>query len=329
VNDHDVSQVREAVRASLDEAPRVVLAVSGGLDSMVLLDAAASVVASGRLIVATFDHGSGPSATAATHLVIRRAGSLGLRCETGRADGELSSEAALRDARWEFLRIAAEHAGAVVCTAHTSDDQIETVLMRTLRGAGARGLAALYAPSPVLRPLLAFRRSQVAAYAAAADVRWMEDPTNQSRRFFRNRVRHDLLPALRRVNAGIDEALLVVARRAAEWREEMDAIADQVEHHVVARHSLDVSAAALASFDRRSLGVLWPSLAAKVGLALDWRGTNRVAAFTEGARARTGARVQLSGGWEVTKRRDSFELRKVGMEAMRARKRAHPLILPE
>ncbi|HEU4563051.1 MAG TPA: tRNA lysidine(34) synthetase TilS, partial [Gemmatimonadaceae bacterium] len=226
------AMVEGEVARALGEHTRVVLAVSGGRDSMVLLEAAAAAARSRLAAVATFDHGTGAAATAGCDAAERRARALGLPVERGRADGALRGEAEWRDARWRFLRAAAARHGAVVATAHTEDDQVETVLMRALRGAGARGLAGLYAPppagappavaSPVVRPLLALARDAVAAYAAVRGVRWVEDPSNLSRRHLRNRVRLDLLPALERARPGVSGELLDVARRAAEWRAEVD-----------------------------------------------------------------------------------------------------------
>src|SRR5439155_19679883 len=159
--------VRQSVRALLRERPRVVLAVSGGLDSMVLLDAAAATVPAATLVVATFDHGTGPAATAAAALVVESASQRGLRVEHGRAAGSLAmaTVAQLRAARWAFLRGVAATFDGVVATAHTLDDQIETVLMRVVRGAGARGLAGLFTSADVARPLIRFGRRDLARYA--------------------------------------------------------------------------------------------------------------------------------------------------------------------
>src|SRR5215210_2476805 len=132
--------------SSLGACGRVVLAVSGGRDSMVLLDYAARWARAAIAAVATFDHATGPAATRAASLVRLRARALGLPVRSARARKAGRSEAALRVARWDFLdHVAAEH-GAHVATAHTRDDQLETVVMRILRGTGARGLAGLCAP---------------------------------------------------------------------------------------------------------------------------------------------------------------------------------------
>lgn len=281
---------------------------------MVLLDATERVARDRIAVVATFDHGSGPHAARAAEFVCAGAAARSLPVVVGHAGRLCSSEAVWRRARWEFLSAVADRAGqAVVLTAHTEDDQVETVLMRAMRGAGARGLAALYAPSEgVRRPFVTLRRAALERYAVARRLRWLPDPTNRSRRFFRNRVRQDLLPALARARPGFDAELLDVARRAAAWRAEVDAVADSILRDAgpdgLRSGSLSVAAADLAGYDAESLSVLWPALAARVGLALDQRGTQRLAAFTS-SQGRVGASIQLSGGWEVVRHRGTLTLR--------------------
>jgi tRNA(Ile)-lysidine synthase len=303
-----VDSILRAVGASLAPYDRVVLAVSGGLDSMALLDAAAAVCERSRLIVATYDHGTGAAAEAACALVRRAAADRGIECVVGRAaPGSIRrSEAAWRDARWSFLRAVARAHGARVATAHTADDQIETVLMRELRGAGPRGMAGLLAPSDVLRPLLGLRRAALVEFATARGVEWVEDPTNASRRFLRNRLRHDVLPALRRVNPRIDEELSRLAERAAEWRRETDAVANIVSKVDRAARAVEVGVAAIRDLDAEQLAVVWPAVAARIGVALDHRGIRRVSSFSRDARV--GARIQLSGGWEVVRSRHALRL---------------------
>lgn len=306
----DVTTIREAVADGLPVDGRVVLAVSGGLDSMVLLDAAAQAADRARLVVATFDHGTGTHAIEASELVVDRARSLAIECRPGRASRSLRSEADLRAARWGFLRHIARTECAPVCTAHTASDQIETVLMRILRGAGARGLAGLNA-GDARRPLLAFTRVALERYAAARRLAWVEDPSNASPRFLRNRVRHDLLPALRRVRPSIDEELLMIGREAARWRTEMESLVDReiglIQHD--GGVALDVLAASLDGRSAAELSALWPAIVARVGLAVDRRGTRRLTAFA--LDGRVGSRVQLSGGWEVTRSREHFQLRRI------------------
>jgi tRNA(Ile)-lysidine synthase len=305
------------VGASLAPYDRVVLAVSGGLDSMALLDAAASTCDRTRLVVATYDHGTGTAAEAACALVRRTAARHGVECVVGRAAaGSIRrSEAAWRAARWTFLRGVGggEAHGARVATAHTADDQIETVLMRELRDAGPRGLAGLLAPSDVLRPLLHFRRAALAEFGTAQGIEWTEDPTNASRRFLRNRLRHDILPALRRANPRIDEELLELAGRAAAWRRESDTVAKAVSKVDRAARAVEVGVAAIRDLDAEHLAVVWPAVAARIFIALDHRGIARISAFSR--QSRVGARIQLSGGWEVVRSRHGFRLQAATPEA--------------
>jgi tRNA(Ile)-lysidine synthase len=297
------------VRAALRPRERVVLAVSGGLDSMVLLDAAAATVPKSQLIVATFDHGTGTAATAALQLVERSTSTLGISFVGGRAAAPLETEAEFREARWNFLRTLADREGAVVATAHSSDDQVETIVMRVLRDAGARGLAGLFADSDIVRPLLRLTRRDLARYARAQGLTWVEDPSNASPQYLRNRVRHDLLPALRHVRVNLDADLLALARKAARWRADVDAyISSDIELRTFAETpGLDVCASALSVRTTHELCVLWPAIAARAGVVLDRRGTMRLAEFTRDGRV--GARIQLAGGWEVTRSRDLLQLR--------------------
>ena len=283
------------------------LAVSGGRDSMALLHAFARTARGSVAVVATFDHATGRAATRAAHLVAAEAARLGLPVVIGRATKRGVSEAEWRDARHQFLAEVANRTGARVATAHTRDDQVETVLMRVLRGTGARGLAGLYAGDTV-RPLLECTRDEVAAYAAYVGAAWVEDPTNESMRYFRNRVRRDLLPALGRVSPGFDEALIALAREAREWREALDQLVAPLARVTAGGASVSVAVGALAPYSRAELSSLWPAIAARVGLAMDWRGTERAATFTN--ESRTGTRIQLSGGWEIARSRDAFELRR-------------------
>ncbi|HEY7396587.1 MAG TPA: tRNA lysidine(34) synthetase TilS [Gemmatimonadaceae bacterium] len=307
MSDHEVSLVQSAVFGALGSHEHVVLAVSGGIDSMVLLHAAVARLEQERFTVATFDHGTGPAAARAFASVAEECRDLGLTFIGGRTDRALQSEAELRDARWRFLRATASAKQATIATAHTESDQIETVLMRVLRDAGARGLAALYAPSEIVRPLIAVTRAQIAAYAEQCGVSWIEDPTNASSRYLRNRVRHNLLPALRTVCPTIEAELLTVARSAAAWRCDVEALLDASDTLTAFRDGLDVRAAAISSLSLDELMVVWPAFVARAGVTLDRRGTSRVAEFTR--TARVGARIQLAGGWQVVRSRDAFELR--------------------
>lgn len=305
-----VRQIRDAVVSSLAGVPSPVLAVSGGMDSCVLLDAAFSVLEPAGLIIATFDHRTGAHSAAAVDHVSVLAMTAGATVIVGGAAApSRPSEEAWRRMRLDFLTaVVAERRGTLV-TAHHRDDQVETVLFREMRGAGARGLAGLRAPGPV-RPLLAFSRIELATYAAHRGLRWVEDPSNLDLAFSRNRIRHELLPALARHAPWLPEALFDIGERAADWRRDVDAAVDSgVEHRVDrATQSMRVDAGPLAGRDPEVLAVIWPALLARLGIAADRRGTRRVVEFT--SRGVTGQRIQLSGGWVVYRRRGHFEVRR-------------------
>src|SRR5690348_10057454 len=145
MDDDATRTVLRAVRAAArtTDAP-LLLAVSGGLDSMSLLHAMADSARPRVAAVATFDHGTGRAASLSAAFVAREAAALGFPVIIGHAAGAAmvkdGREAAWRVARYGFLRSAAAPFGARIVTAHTEDDQVETVLMRILRGSGARGL---------------------------------------------------------------------------------------------------------------------------------------------------------------------------------------------
>jgi tRNA(Ile)-lysidine synthase len=297
------------VRHDLASFESVVLAVSGGIDSMVLLDAAAESLPRSSLRVATFNHGTGEHADRAADAVERAAMSLGLPVTIGRsAPIDRPSEEAWRRARFSFLdAVVAEHR-AVLCLAHNRDDQVETILFRVLRGAGARGLAGLRAGTS-RRPLLGVGRERIRRYASAAGVTWIEDPTNVDASFSRNRIRRDLLPALRRAAPGIDDELVAIGDRAARWRDDLDRVVDTLDFHVEDDPpGLRIGVASVVGRPADQLSILWPALLARIGVAADWRGTRRLAEFTN--KATTGRRIPLSGGWVVLRRRSTFEVRR-------------------
>ena len=299
--------VHEAVAKALAGKPRVVLAVSGGTDSMALLDAAAHVSRSRVAAVATFDHGTGDSAHAAAALVADQGMARNFRVVVGQAQSAAHTEAEWRAARWAFLRGVSREARAPIVTAHTRDDQVETVVMRIMRSAGARGLAGLYADSDVIRPLIDVPRTETAAYVRDRNVPVIDDPTNESRRHLRNRLRLDLLPALRRARPEFEAEILELARRAATWRFDVEQLVKRFCPVDRLGDQFAVAVADLAGYDPASLAIIWPAIAARAGVTLDWRGTSRVVAFTTGGRV--GSSIQLSGGVEVVRKRAQFVIR--------------------
>lgn len=166
---------------------KYVVAVSGGVDSMVLLDM--MVKAGGHeLVVAHFDHGIRADSREDALLVAEAAERYGLHFETRREElGETASEALARDRRYAFLRSVAKKNGAAIVTAHHLDDLVETVAINITRGTGWRGVAVL--DSDIVRPLLDIDKATLLDYAARNSITWREDETNSSDAYLRNRLR--------------------------------------------------------------------------------------------------------------------------------------------
>lgn len=287
----------------------VVLAVSGGIDSMVLLEAVGAAIgrgSRGHVVVATYDHGTGAHAERAVEQVRQRADRWGLRCVAERTSDLLRGELAWRNARWRFLHGVAADIGGEVATAHTLDDHVETIVMRILRGSGARGMSGMRAPSPIRRPLLAIERAAIAQYADEVGVVWTEDPSNADRTHLRNRVRLDLLPALRRTRPTFDGDLLAIAERAAAVRRTCTEVVRPLvraasDGRVIAERVADRT----WSSEQRAL--LCQTVAEFGGITLDRRGTDRLAQFI--VEGRSGSRIPLAGRFEAVLRRDALELR--------------------
>ncbi len=221
--------------AGVERGDRVVAAVSGGVDSMVLLDVLVRLAPrlGLRLHVAHIHHGlRGRSADRDAALVAEAAARCGLPVSVTRLDAatrprRTSVQVWARSARYaELEAIRRRVRAAWILTAHNRNDQAETVLLNLLRGAGPRGLAGIpTARGCILRPLLGAWRAEIERYAAARGVRFREDPSNRSTAYRRNRIRRDLLPMLaREYNPRIAEALAALAEQS---REDDDALTAQ------------------------------------------------------------------------------------------------------
>lgn len=175
---------------------RLVLAVSGGVDSMVLLDVLAGK-GDWQLVAAHFDHGI-RSDTAADAALVRAAArryGIGYEQAAGRL-GPGTSEAVARRARYHFLRQVAWQYRATLVTAHHQDDVLETICINLIRGTGWRGLASLRSHPATLRPLLTVSKTDLVAYAINHGIDWREDITNGDLRLLRNRIRGGGIPRL-------------------------------------------------------------------------------------------------------------------------------------
>lgn len=293
-----------SVRDLLSRRTRLVLAVSGGVDSSVLLDAVGRLrTPEHRVVVATVDHGSGPAATEAVARTVLSAARHGLSVVTERLAGIRASEALWREARWAFLRQVAHRERAVVATAHTRDDQVETVVMRILRGSATRGLAGLLASSDIERPLLRHPRRAVLEYAGRHDVPYVDDPSNTSRAFLRNRVRLDLLPAIAAVQPGFQAEMFSLSEGAAALRRRVDDVAAEfvIPSRPDALLVLDTRLLAAVSPDAARL--ILPAALDRARVRLDRRGLELLVGLIG---AGHGVRGQLAGGYEAIRGRDEI-----------------------
>ena len=224
---------------------RFLVAYSGGLDSTALLHLMARSLPANLLAAAHLNHGlRGPAAAADQSFAQKKAESLGLTFLTDQADVAALArqrrkglEEAARRARYDFLgRAAASFQADFILTAHQADDQAESVLLSLVKGAGPGALAGIASRRPLragpgegaelVRPLLPFDRAELAAWLTGQNLTWVEDLTNQDQRYRRNALRHGGLPALRRLNPRLNQAL---GRLAALARADEDYWQAQVE----------------------------------------------------------------------------------------------------
>ncbi|MCI0395836.1 MAG: tRNA lysidine(34) synthetase TilS [Chloroflexi bacterium] len=238
-------------------ADTVVVAVSGGPDSLALLHVLArqGIHPADKLVVAHLDHGLRPSATAEATFVAKTAAAWGVACVVEREDvvalardQGLSLEEAGRQARYAFLaRVAAQRGAAAVATGHHADDQAETVLMHFLRGSSLAGLRGMLPVGPLpgaphltlFRPFLEAPREEILAYCQEHDLAPVEDASNMDTTFFRNRLRHELLPALAGYNPQIRERLQHLAAVAAGDVELLEALLRQAWTKVLREEGAD------------------------------------------------------------------------------------------
>ncbi len=207
---------------------RILLAVSGGVDSMVLLDVFCSLLEKHRmdLAVVHLDHQLRPSAEMETQFVQKECENRRIRFYSESIDIERQStirktslETAAREVRYDFFqRMLKKHSCGKVATGHNAGDQAETVLDRLVRGTGLTGLGGIRPKrGPYIRPLLPVTRREIKDYAVKNNINWIEDESNTDIRYRRNKIRHNLLPVLEKeYNPGIAKSLFRLASSMQE-----------------------------------------------------------------------------------------------------------------
>ncbi|WP_409192081.1 tRNA lysidine(34) synthetase TilS [Bradyrhizobium sp. RDM4] len=285
-DDHAPISAREAKRlfADFKSAPALVLAVSGGPDSVALMWLAArwqrSLARGPQLVVVTVDHGLRVEAAREAREVKRLAAALGLAHRTLRWRGAKPNTglpAAAREARYRLLAQAARATGAThVLTAHTRDDQAETLLMRLLRGSGIAGLSAMARVTTrdgiaLARPLLDVPKSQLIATLKRARIGFADDPTNRDTAYTRPRLRA-LLPQLAR-EGGNDRNLVRLAARLARANAAVEVLTDGAERFLRLRDRGDAPhGPAARSFEAKAFA----AVPEEVRLRLLLRAINRL-----------------------------------------------------
>jgi len=326
-----LAYIRE--HALLRAGDRVAVAVSGGPDSVALLRLLLELrhELGVVLAVAHFHHGiRGAEADADQEFVaeLARGHGLPLHAASGAAPAHAAAqgqslETAARDLRYAWFRkLLREGEATRVATGHTLDDQAETVLMRTLRGSGTRGLAGIFpwqrvegaGGAAIVRPLLGVRRRQIEDYLRGLGQGWREDQSNRDLRHLRNRVRHQLLPQLERdynpsLARGLAQSAEVARAEEEYWSGEVERLLPAVfregvlDAHALARHPL--------ALERRLLRAAGESL----GLRLDFEQVQGVLRLAAPGTAGPAKSCELPGGWVATRVRGQVRFQRGRGEA--------------
>jgi tRNA(Ile)-lysidine synthase len=290
---------------------KVLVALSGGADSTALLGALAELRDAGELtglIALNVDHGLRPDSARdadACAVICERLGVELRRATVLVAPGNV--QAAARKVRYAALRREASLTGATrVATGHTRDDQAETVLLRLLRGSGARGLAGIPPRrGPIVRPLIDRSRAEILAFLEERELPHIEDPSNATPRFLRNRVRAEVLPALRAIAPHVERALA----RAADLLRDDDRALSARGRRLVTRGSLRVADLLRepVAVRRRAIRSLWKrATGRRAGLE-----AQHVESILSLLGRQAPARAPLPGGFEGSVRYGEVAIRPV------------------
>lgn len=248
-----------------------IVAVSGGVDSVVLLDMLATHNLETAIfgfdpsfIVAHFDHGIRTESADDAQFVATLAKKYGLPFEHDRAGlGTGASESLARDARYKFLRqCCKKYNAAGIVTAHHRDDVIETAVINVLRGTAWRGLASLTSHSlqndlSIIRPLLHKTKKELLSYAKNNNLQWVEDATNQDQRYLRNNLRISVLPKLQRADPEFIEKLSSYIQCTQELKIAINEQLESLLKQCVESGSIDS-----AEVSRYSM-IMWPDVVSK------------------------------------------------------------------
>ena len=254
----------------LRKGDRVLVAVSGGIDSMVLLDLISRIAKPLDLsvVVAHVNHCLRGKASDADEMLVRKmCEKYNLECEVlkKKPPGQKNLQDGARQMRYDFFeKIAIKNNTPLVLTAHHKDDQAETILLHWLRGAGLKGLAGMKPISALgnlflARPLLCASRLDIKEYAKRNRINYREDATNLGTKYSRNAIRHRLIPVLKEFNPQIISSLVSTGERIARDDEALD---------IVVHEALDQAMASLKPNEITIHRAIYSHLPAAVRLRL-------------------------------------------------------------
>lgn len=283
---------------------RVLVAVSGGQDSLALLLLLHETRAAHRLelVVAHVDHGIHPDSGTIARRVVDVAGAIGVPVVVGRlALGPGTSETRAREARhaWLEARRLVESADGIAY-AHHADDQAETILLRVLAGTGPAGLAGMAPRAHArLRPLLGFRKVELSDWLATRTLTGWEDPANSDPAHERSWLRHHVLPLLEARSPAVGDRLLRLGRQAADNRRAWAAALEALPGLDLQQGNRRISVAALplVSYDSALAMAVIQAVARRVGCVLGTARTTRVSELLR--RGQSGRTIELGAGWSA------------------------------
>jgi len=221
----------------------LIVAVSGGVDSVVLLDLLVRVLPKKNVIVAHVNHGIRKESADEALFVQKIADKYGLSYEYGQLHLAKKDELTAREARYRWLRkIAKKYDAKYIVTAHHLNDQAETVLLNLTRGTGPLEIWGIgECQSGILRPLLSINKQEIVKYARGHKLKYCQDPSNLDARFARNRVRHQIVPELEKINPGLLEAVKREVALGQEINDYLDSVVNNIEKRIVKGNKIELN----------------------------------------------------------------------------------------
>lgn len=294
-----------------------IVAVSGGVDSVVLLDMLVNneiVIETGaQYIVAHFDHGIREESGRDAEFVRALARRYGLGFELGSAKlGKGASEDTARTMRYEFLQQCRKKYNAPsIILAHHQDDMVETAIINLIRGTSWRGLSSLESTQELLRPLLDKTKNQLTAYAQHHNLDWVEDSTNTDQTYLRNYVRHRLIPLATENDATFSEKMVDIVTRIQKIKPDIESeITTIVMRAQLAGDSYKFSRYNLIMWPQKvSSELVYRTLAA---LDPDWHPTNQhiIRALHFAKTAKPGKKIAINKKLNIISHEHHIEFKK-------------------